>query len=76
MCNGGPISESLGSTKTPLIALNVAESEIFALPSASQEVIFLRKLANELGFLQTYSTIIYGDCESAVDLSKESRFRK
>jgi len=44
--------------------------------SASQEAIFLRKLANELGFIQTHPTIIYEDCESAVALSKENRFRK
>jgi hypothetical protein len=74
MCNNGPISWR--STKTHLIALNVAESEIIALSSASQEAIFLRKLANELGFLQNYPTIIYEDCESAVNLSKENRFRK
>ena len=74
MCNNGPISWR--STKTPLIALNVAESEIIALSSASQEAIFLRKLANELGFLQNHPTIIYEDCESAVALSKENRFRK
>jgi len=42
----------------------------------SQEAIFLRKLANELGFIQTHPTIIYEDCESAVALSKENRFRK
>jgi hypothetical protein len=36
----------------------------------------LRKLANELGFLQNHPTIIYEDCESAVALSKENRFRK
>ena len=74
MCNNGPISWR--STKTPLIALNVAESEMIALSSASQEAIFLRKLANELGFIQTHPTIIYEDCESAVALSKENRFRK
>jgi hypothetical protein len=74
MCNNGPISWR--STKTPLIALNVAESEIIALSSASQEAIFLPKLANELGFLQNHPTIIYEDCESAVALSKENRFRK
>ena len=74
MCNGGPVSWR--STKTPLIALNVAESEIIALSSASQEAIFLRKLANELGFSQSHPTIIYEDCESAVALSREQRFRK
>ena len=74
MCNNGPISWR--STKTPLIALNVVESEMIAVSIASQEAIFLRKLANELGFIQTHPTIIYEDCKSAVSLSKENRFRK
>ena len=72
MCNNGPISWR--STKTPLIALNVAESEIIVLSIASQETIFLHKLVNELGFIQTHPTIIYEDCEPAVALSKENRF--
>ena len=74
MCNNGPISWRI--TKTPFIALNVAESEIIAPSSASQEAIFLRKLANELRFLPNNPTIIYEDCESAVAPSKENRFRK
>jgi hypothetical protein len=74
MCNNGPVSWR--STKTPLIALNVAESEIIALSSASQEAVFLRKLCTELGFLQPHPTIIYEDCESAVALSRENRFKK
>ena len=49
---------------------------MIALSSASQEAIFLRKLANEFGFTQTHPTIIYEDCESAVALSKENLFRK
>ena len=49
---------------------------MITLSSSSQETIFLRKLANELGFIQTHPTIIYEDCESAVALSKENRFRK
>jgi hypothetical protein len=73
MCNNGPISWR--STKTPLIA-STSQIAIIALSSASQEAIFLRKLANELGFLQNHPTIIYEDCESAVALSKENRFRK
>jgi hypothetical protein len=73
MCNNGPISWR--STKTPLIA-STSLIAIIALSSASQEAIFLRKLANELGFLQNHPTIIYEDCESAVALSKENRFRK
>jgi hypothetical protein len=49
---------------------------MIALSRASQEAIFLRNLDNELGFTQTHPTIIYEDCESAVALSKENRFRK
>jgi hypothetical protein len=74
MCNNGPISWR--STKTPLIALNVAEIEMITLSIDSQEAIFLCKLANELGFIQTHPTIIYEDYESAVALSKENRFCK
>ena len=44
--------------------------------SASQEAVFLRKLCTELGFLQPHPTIIYEDCESAVALSRENRFKK
>jgi len=49
---------------------------MIVLSSDSQEAIFLRKLANELGFIQTHPTIIYEDCESAVALSKENHFCK
>jgi hypothetical protein len=34
---------------------------MIALSSASQEAIFLSKLANEFGFTQTHPTIIYED---------------
>ncbi len=36
----------------------------------------LRKLCIEMGFHQHRPTIIYEDCEAAVALSKETRFRK
>ena len=74
MCNNGPISWR--STKTPLIALNVAESEMIALSSASQEAIFLTQARQRARVHTTHPTIIYEDCESAVALSKENRFRK
>lgn len=44
--------------------------------AAAQECVFLRKLCIELGFHQHSPTIIYEDCEAAVALSKETRFRK
>jgi hypothetical protein len=56
--------------------LNTAEAEIVSLSSAAQECLFLRKLCIEMGFHQHCPTIIYEDCEAAVALSKETRFRK
>ena len=41
------------STRTPLVTLSAAESEVVALSTATQETVYLRKLANELGFTQT-----------------------
>jgi hypothetical protein len=74
LVNGGAISWR--STKTPLQVLNAAEAEVVSLSSAAQECLFLRKLCIEMGFHQHRPTIIYEDCEAAVALSKETRFRK
>jgi hypothetical protein len=70
------VAISWRSTKTPLQVLNAAEAEIVSLSSAAQECLFLRKLCIEMGFHQHRPTIIYEDCEAAVALSKETRFRK
>ena len=74
LVNGGAVSWR--STKSPLQVLNAAEAEVVSLSAASQECIFLRKLCIEMGFHQHMPTIIYEDCEAAVALSKETRFRK
>jgi len=46
------------------------------LSSATEAAIYLRKVRIELGFLQNSPTIIYEDCQAAVALSKENRFRR
>jgi hypothetical protein len=63
------------STRSPIVVLNACEAEVVSLSSACQEAVYLRKLCNELGFIQTSPTTMYEDCESAVALSKENRFR-
>ena len=73
LLNSGAVSWR--ATRTPLVTLNAAESEVIALSAATQEAAYLRKLANELGFTQTSPTILYEDCTAAVALSKENRFR-
>ena len=49
--------------------------EFIALSDATQEAVYLRKLANELGFTQTSPTTLYEDCTAAIALCKENRFR-
>ena len=51
------------------------KAKLYSLSSATQEAIYLRKVCLELGFLQTNPTIMYEDCQAAVALSKENRFR-
>jgi hypothetical protein len=60
---------------TPLLTLNAAESEVVALSATTQEAVYLRKLANELGFTRTSPLPLYEDCTAAVALPKENRFR-
>ena len=72
--NNGAVSWR--STRTPLVTLSAAESEVISLSAAAtQEAVYLWKLANELGFTQTSPTTLYEDCTAAVALSKENRFR-
>jgi hypothetical protein len=65
----------VGDPLAPPLSLSAAESEVIALSAATQEAVYLRKLANELGFTQTSPTTLYEDCTAAVALSKENRFR-
>jgi hypothetical protein len=65
--NNGAVSWR--STRTPLVTLSAAESEIIALSATTQEAVYLRKLANELGFTQTSPTTLYEDCTAAAALS-------
>jgi len=71
--NNGAVSWR--SPRTPLVTLSAAESEVVALSAATQGAVYLRKLANKLGFTQTSPTILYVDCTVAVARSKENRFR-
>ena len=72
-CNGGVIAWR--STRSPLVALNTAEAELISMSAACQEAIYLRKVANELGFLQSYPTILYQDNTAVAALSHDVRFR-
>jgi len=73
LLNGAAISWR--ASRTILIVVDAAKAELYSQFSATQEAIYLRKVCIELGFLQNSPTIMYEDCQAAVILSKENRFR-
>jgi len=59
----------------PILALSTAEAELIAICACATEVIYVRKLANELGFLQTKPTIVYTDNQGAKALAEHTHFK-
>jgi hypothetical protein len=74
----------LNAAEAEIVSLSSAAQECLFLRKLCIEMgfhqhrpsLFLRKLCIEMGFHQHRPTIIYEDCEAAVALSKETRFRK
>ena len=62
------------SKKQDCIALSTAEAEYVALSSATQEAVWLRKLATDLGNPPKESTTIHEDKQSAIAMSKNPQF--
>lgn len=65
---GGMVSWSL--KKQPTVALSTVEAEYMAASNASKEAIWLRVLLEDLGFKQTLATIIHGDNQGCITLSR------
>jgi hypothetical protein len=59
----------------PILALTTAEAELIAICACATEVIYVRKLANELGFLQTKPTIVYTDNQGVKALAEHTHFK-
>jgi hypothetical protein len=66
--NGDPISWSC--KKQRVVALSTAEAELYAEAAAIQETLWLRGLIKELGLHLNSSSIIYGDNQAAISISK------
>ena len=62
--NGGPISWNSALQRSAV--LSSAESEMVAVVSCAQEVVYLRRLLSHLGHTQSTATIIYVDNEALV----------
>ena len=66
--NGDPISWA--SKKQRTVALSTCEAELYAEAAAIQEVLWLRGLMKELRLQSNTGSIIHGDNQSAIAVSK------
>jgi hypothetical protein len=66
--NGDPISWA--SKKQRTVALSTCEAELYAEAAAIQEVLWLRGLLKELGLRTQTGSVVYGDNQSAIAVSK------
>ena len=66
---GDPISWS--SKKQRVVALSTCEAELYAEAAAIQEVLWLRGLLQELGFDTAVGSVVYGDNQAAIAVSKK-----
>ena len=66
--NGDPISWS--SKKQRTVALSTCEAELYAEAAAIQEVLWLRGLIKELGLKTQMGSVVHGDNQSAIAVSK------
>ena len=63
-----------GSRKQELVTLSTAESEYVAVTHAAKEAIWLRCLINEVFRPLQHPTILYGDNQAAIALTKDGSF--
>ena len=63
-----------GSKKQELITLSIAESEYIAATHATKEAIWLQHLIGEIFRPLQHPTILYGNNQSAITLTKDSSF--
>lgn len=66
--NGDPISWS--SKKQRTVALSTCEAELYAEAAAIQEVLWMRGLLKELGLRCRTGSVVYGDNQSTIAVSK------
>ncbi|MEO0684489.1 MAG: Ty1/Copia family ribonuclease HI, partial [Cyanobacteria bacterium J06649_11] len=56
-----------------IIAVSSTEADYFSLSHATQEIVWLRQLLNNIGFKQTKPTKLYEDNQGAIGLSKNPK---
>jgi hypothetical protein len=70
----GNCAVSWASRKQVVVALSTTETEYVAAVSGACQAVWLRKMLNELGCLQTAATTILCDNNSTIFLSKNQGF--
>jgi hypothetical protein len=69
---GGAVSWN--SKKQATVALSSTEAEYMAATQATKEAIWLRKILTDLGYTQDQPTVIYGDNQSCIALTKNPTY--
>jgi hypothetical protein len=72
LASGGAVTWK--SKKQTVIALSMMESEYVALLEASREASWLRNLYGKLGFIQKSPTLIKGDNEGSISMTRNPQF--
>jgi hypothetical protein len=67
--NGSPVSWT--SKKQTTVSLSSAEAEYMAAGAAAQEVMWMRALMEELGFVQREATVLQSDNQSAIAIASD-----
>jgi hypothetical protein len=66
----GPNLISWSSRRQKVVSLSSTEAEYYAMTASAMEAKWLRSMLNELGFPQWAATLLYGDNQGCLHLSK------
>jgi hypothetical protein len=69
------VLSSWKASLSSVLAMSSAEAELIALSACAADVVYCRKLANELGFLQLRPTIIHEDNLGAKQIAEFGIFK-
>ena len=72
--NGGPVA--WGSRKQGATAASTTEAEYIAAHLASQELVWMRQLMQDLGYPQSTPTLLHSDNQAAIRLVKNPEFHR
>jgi hypothetical protein len=72
----GEAAITWGSRKQTTIALSSTEAEYIALSESSREIMWLRHLYGELGYVQKSPTLLLGDNDGSIAMARNPQFHK